>query len=43
MPIYDFVTDRIQLLRMADVVESRDRASDPEIGQKPDGIKAYWV
>jgi hypothetical protein len=28
---------------MADIVESRDRASDPEIDQKPDGIKAYWV
>jgi hypothetical protein len=43
VPIYDFVTHRTQLLRMADIVESRDRASDPEIHQKPDGIKAYWV
>ncbi|KAG1772017.1 hypothetical protein EV702DRAFT_1135132 [Suillus placidus] len=45
VPIYDFVTHRTQLLRMADIEESRDRASDtissPEIHRK--GLKAYWA
>lgn len=45
VPIYDFVTHRTQLLRMADIEESRNRASDaissPEIHQT--GIKAYWA
>jgi len=45
VPIYDFVSHRTQLLRMADNVEALDRASDgtssTEISQK--GIKAYWT
>lgn len=43
VPIYEFVTHRTQLLRMADMFESRDRASaitSPEINQN--GLKSYW-
>lgn len=44
VPIYDFVTHRTQLLRMADIFESHDRASaitSPEINQN--GLKSYWA
>lgn len=41
VPIYNFVTHRTQLLRMANIKESCDHPSDPEIHQK--GIKAYWA
>lgn len=44
VPIYDFVSHRTQLLRMADMFESRDRASaitSPEINQN--GLKSYWA
>lgn len=45
VPIYDFVTHRTQLLRLADIAESYNRASDiiysPETQKK--GIKAYWT
>ncbi|KAG1762203.1 hypothetical protein EDD22DRAFT_892993 [Suillus occidentalis] len=44
VPIYDFVTHRTQLLRMADMFESRDRASaitSSEINQN--GLKSYWA
>lgn len=42
--MYDFVTHRTQLLRMADIEESRDRASamtSSEIHEK--GLKSYWA
>ncbi|KAG2068425.1 hypothetical protein BDR04DRAFT_1232835 [Suillus decipiens] len=45
VPMYNFVMHRTQLLRMADIAESYNRASDvissPETQQK--GIKAYWT
>lgn len=44
VPIYDFVSHRTQLLRIADMFESRDRASaktSPEINQN--GLKSYWA
>ncbi|KAG1818361.1 hypothetical protein EV424DRAFT_1323819 [Suillus variegatus] len=45
VPIYDFVTHRTQLLRMADIEESRNRVSGTVSSQETDktGIKAYWV
>jgi hypothetical protein len=44
VPIYNFVTHRTQLSRIADIFESRDRASaitSPEINQN--GLKSYWA
>ncbi|KAG0700601.1 hypothetical protein DFH29DRAFT_807469 [Suillus ampliporus] len=45
VPIYDFVTHRTQLLRMADIVESCDRASADTASAEinPKGIKSYWA
>lgn len=45
VPIYDFVTHRTQLLRMADIEESRNRVSSTVSSPETDktGIKAYWV